>query len=362
MIRFCIAFIALAVLVQSAFGQEPEVEKDWRDHVIPVNVRSFDFQTVPKGATPVHQFVLRNPFHDPIHIVAVTSSCTCTTLDFDEEKSILKTYEEAIIAVRLRGDLFDGARNSTITVTLDKPGRTEIQFNVRGEIRSDLTISPTFIDFGNVELGQGRTRSLVVTYTGPNSQWRLVNAQLADAKDTDAQGADAQEENKFIHAEITAEPARVGVRVFRVNVSLDKDAPNGVLNTHLVLTSNDALHRREIPIPIRATVGPVINVRPPAVSLGILPAGERSPVREAILSGTQPFRVLKVESDNPAVEITSRNPPDALARMHMLSITYQNPTEGEGAPEDGIMRAVIRVTTDVPGLTPTFYATATVRE
>ena len=350
MIRFCIAFIALAVFVQSALGQEPEAEteteKDWRNHVIPAKARSFDFQTVPKGATPVHPFVLRNPFQEPIHIVAITSSCTCTTMDFDEEKSVLKTYEEAIIAVQLRGDRFDGSRNSTITVTLDKPHRTEIHLNVRGDIRSDLTISPTFIDFGNVELGGGRTRSLIVTYTGSNFQWRLVDAQC---------------ENKFVRAEVTNEPARVGAKTFRVNVSLDKEAPSGTINTQLILISNDAQHRREIPISIRATVGTVITVRPPALSLGVLPPGARSPVREAVLSGTQPFRITKVECDNPAVEITPRNPPDMQSRLHMLSITYRNPVAGDGAPEDGIMRAIIRVTTDVPCLTPTFYVTATVR-
>jgi len=349
MIRTCIAFVALAVLVQSAFGQEPEkeTEKDWRDHIIPVKARSFDYQTVPKGATPVHQFVLRNPFQEPIHIVAVTSSCTCTAIDFDEEKSVLKTYEDVVIAVKLQGDRFDGLRNSTITVSLDKPNRTEIHLNVRGEIRNDLNISPTFLDFGNVELGQGRTRSLIVTYTGSNAAWRLVEVQC---------------ENKFIRAEITAEPARVGVKTFRVNVTLDKEAPNGPINTHLMLVSNDALNRREIPISIRATVGTVVTVRPPAVSLGVLPAGERSSAKEAVLSGTQPFRITKVASDNPAIEVASRNPPDVQSRMHMVSIVYKNPTTGEGAPEDGIMRAVIRVTTDVPGLSPTFYVTATVQE
>ena len=345
MIRVCMMFI-LAVLVQTAFGQEPEAERDWRDHVIPAKAREFDFQTVPRGGIPEHRFVLRNPFHEPIHIVAVTSSCTCTTLDFDEEKSVLKTYEEAVIAVQLRGDRFDGPRNSTITVSLDKPYRTEIHLQVRGEIRNDLNISPTFIEFGNVELERGSTRSLIITYTGPNAQWRLVEAQC---------------ENKFIHAEITAEPARVGMRVFRVNVSLDKDAPNGTINTHLVLTSNDALHRRQIPIPIRATVGTVISVRPPAVSLGVLPSGERSPVREAVLSGTRPFRITKIESDNPAVEITSRFPSETQSRLHILSISYRNPVEGEGAPDNGIMRALVRVTTDVPDLIPTFYIAATVR-
>ena len=350
MTRFCFAcisfvFFALVIVARAATGQESETEVDWREHIIPIEARSFDYKTVPRGATPEHRFVLRNPFPEPIHIGVITSGCVCTTIDFDEEKSILQTDDEAVIAVRLRGDMFDGQRNSTITVALDKPNRTEIQLHVHGEIRGDLNISPNFIDFGNVDLGKGHSRSLTVTYTGPNAQWRLVEVQC---------------ENEFIRAEITRDPARVGVRVFRVNVVLDKNVPNGTINTPLILVSNDALNRRKIPIPIRATVGTVIRVSPPALSLGILPPGEQSAVRDAILLGTQPFRITKVESDNPAVEIVSKNPADAPLRLHSLSVSYRNPMIGEGAPQNGIMRTTVRVTTDIPGLTPTFYVTASV--
>jgi len=345
MTRICFAFFFLAISLQTVAGQE--TEGDWRDHIIPPKARTFDYKTVPKGMISEHQFVLHNPFQEPIHIGGITSSCVCTTIDFDETKSILKTYDEVVVTVQLRGDMFDGLRNSTITVALDKPARTEIQLNIRGEIRSDLNLSPTFIDFGNVELNKGATRSLIVTYTGSNAQWQLVAAQCED---------------KFIRAEITPQPARVGVKAFRVSVSLDKDAPNGTLNTHLLLTSNDALQRREIPVPIRATVGTVIRVSPPALSLGVLPPGAQSPAREAMLLGTQPFRITKVESDNPAMSVTSRHPPEALLRMHWLSVSYQNPMEGDGAPKDGIMRSAIHVTTDIPGLTPTFYVTASVQE
>ena len=350
MTRICFALIALAIplaiSVQAVAGQEPEVEVDWRQHIIPIEARTFDYKTVPRGSAPEHRFILRNPFKESIHIDAVTTSCTCTTVDFDEEKTILQTYEEAIITVRLRGDMFEGPRNSTITVSIDKPIRTEIQLHVRGEIRSDLNISPNFIDFGNIELGRGHSRTLTVTYTGPNTQWRLVDVQC---------------ENEFIRAEITSEPARVGMRVFRVNVSLDRAAPNGTINSHLVLISNDALNRREIPIPIRATVGAVIRVSPPALSLGILSPGEGSQVRDAILLGTQPFRITKIESDNPALEVTSKNPPEAELRLHSLSISYRNPADGEGAPQEGIMRAIVQVTTNIPGLTPMFFVTASVR-
>jgi len=350
MARICftstsLAAVILVILIQAAVGQEPDA--DWRNHIIPVEERSFNYKTVPRGASPEHLFILRNPFQEAIHIGRITSSCTCTTIDFDEEKSILQTYEEVAIAVRLRGDMFEGSRNSTITVPIEKPSRAEIQLNVRGEIRGDLNISPNFIDFRNIELGRGQSRTLIVTYTGSNTQWRLIDAQC---------------ENEFIHAEITNEPARVGAKIFRVNVFLDRAAPNGTINSHLILTSNDPLNRQEIPIPIRATVGTVIRVSPPALSLGVLSPGERSPARDAVLLGTSPFRIMKIESDNPALEVVARNPSDAQSRLHSLSISYQNPTEGEGIPEDGILQTIVRITTDIPGLTSTFYVTASIRK
>ena len=344
MTRTYFAFIPLVFLVQAAIGQEPKA--DWRDHIIPVEARSFDFKTVPKGAISVHQFVLQNPFQEPIHIGAITSSCICTTIDFDETKSVLQTYETVDVTVRLRGDMFDGPRNSTITVTLDQPSRTEIQLHIRGEIRSDLNISPTFIDFRDVELGKGASRPLIITYTGSNTQWRLVDGSC---------------ENKFIRAEITNAPALVGRKEFRVSVSLDKNAPNGTINSHLILISNDALDRQEIPIPVRATVGTVIRVTPSATSLGILSPGERSPIKDAVLRGTKPFRIVKIESDNPAVEVTPKNSLDTQSLIHLLSVSYRNPTVGGGAPENGTMRSVVKVTTDIPGLIPTFFVTATVQ-
>ena len=349
MTRIFFSLIAVALCVQIAVGQETET--DWRLLVISEKERLFDFKTVARGSTPEHQFILKNPLQETLRISAVTESCTCTKVDFDEEKTALKTYEELVVTVRLLGDRFEGQRSSTITVFIDQPVSTEIQLNVQGDIRSDLNITPrNFLDFGNVEIERGQTRTLTVTYTGNNTQWRLVDTKC---------------ENEFIRAEITSDPAqtRVGTRVFRVNVFLDKSAPHGTINTHLILISNDAGSRREIPIPIRATVGTVIRVVPPALALGILSPGEPSSARTAHLLSTRPFRIVKIECDNPAIEIALNDlGRDTVSRTYPLAISYRNPVEGEGAPEDGVMRATIRVTTDAPGLTTTFYVTATVKE
>jgi hypothetical protein len=343
---FSILLVA-TLLVQTTFGQETET--DWRLHVISAKERTFDFKTVAKGAVPEHRFVLRNPLVEPIHIGGITSSCTCTTLRYDEKKTVLNTYEEFVITVRFRGDLFSGPKNATISVALDKPNEV-IQLDVRGEIRSDLKTSPPgFIDFGNVELGKESSRELTVTYEGNNSRWQLV---------------DTKSENEFVSAVITPDFSRVGIKIFKIKITLDKDAPNGIINTHLVLMSNDAGSRREIPIPIRATVGTVVTATPPNLLLGVLSPGESSPTKNVMLRGTKPFRITKIECDNPAVDILPKIASDTAANIiHQILVSYQNPVESAGSPtEDGTMRAEIRITTDVPDLVLTFHATASVRK
>jgi len=338
------AFIAAMFLVQTAFGQSAET--DWLQHVIPAKERSFDFKTVAKGAVPEYRFVLKNPLQEPMRIASVTSSCTCTTLDFDQEKFTRQTYETFEITAQLRGDRYEGQRNSTITVAIDQPYRAEIHLNIRGEIRTDLKITPHFIDFGNVAPETGQSRTLTVTYSGSNSQWRIVDVRC---------------DNEFIRADnITMDFSTMSQKTFKVNVSLDKLAPHGMIREHLFLITNDTASRREIPIDIRATVGTVIRVSPPTVFLGTLPPGKPSPKKLVILTGTMPFRITKIECDNPAVEIAWEKDDNAVPRgQYMLPLSYQNPGQGEGAPKsDGTMLAAIRVTTNIPDLVSEFYVTS----
>ena len=344
MTRIGFALIIVAFCTLAFAGEEDE--RDWKEHVIPAKERMFDFKTVAKGAVPEYQFVLKNPLQDPMHIGGITSSCKCTDIHFDETKTVLKTYEEFILTVRLRGDQYEGQRNATITVVIDKPVRSELQLNIRGEIRTDLKITPkNSIEFGTVDLGKGKKQQLTVTYTGPNTQWRIVDAKC---------------ENKFIRIGDLTSEYFVGKKEFKVDVFLDKSVPQGNFNALLTLISNDTESRREIPIFIRAAVGTVIRITPPSAYLGTLSPGEPSLQKDVLVVGTKPFRITKVECDNPAIDISLKidvkEPPQTFYR---LPIVYKNPLEGAGAPIEENMLATIRITTDVPDLAPlTFYATA----
>jgi len=347
MTRISFTVLVAVILMPAVAGQASET--DWLQHVIPAKERSFDFQTVAKGGIPEHQFVLKNPLQEPLRIANVTSSCTCTTVDFDTEKSVLQTYEEFIITARLRGDMFDGQRNATLSVVIDKPNRAEIQLNVRGKIRTDLKVSPNFIDFGNVEPEKEPSRTLTLTYTGSNSQWRIIDVRC---------------NNEFIRTDMIHDSASIGQKVFKVKVSLEPSTPHGSMNSYLFLITNDATGYREIPILIRATVGTVISVSPPTLFLGSLPPGEPSPGKLVVVSGTKPFRITKIECDNPEVEIAWAMDESVPPKVRsMIPILYRNPVEGEGSPKDGIMLAAVQITTDIPGLPPTtFYVTMSVQK
>ena len=101
------------------------------------------------------------------------------------------------------------------------------------------------------------------------------------------------------------------------------------------------------------------------MSFGILSPGEPSLPKNALIRGTNLFRIVKIECNNPAIEIAPKIdsgvplPPNIL---HQILLTYRNPAQGPGSPVEGEMRTEVRVTTDIPGLVPTFSATATVVE
>jgi hypothetical protein len=124
---------------------------------------------------------------------------------------------------------------------------------------------------------------------------------------------------------------------------------------HLFLITNDPEGRREIPILVQGTVGTVISVTPETVFFGYLKPGEESLLNSVIIRGTQPFRIKQFLCDNPKVEIKYEpKEGDPAKLIYKIPIRYTNPTEGEGAPTDGRMRAEVKVETDIPELTPIF--------
>ncbi|MDR1963243.1 MAG: DUF1573 domain-containing protein [Planctomycetaceae bacterium] len=323
-------------------------DPSWTQLMIKNEDRFFDFKTVAKGVHAEHRFVLKNPWTEPVHIASVSSSCSCTSPYVLDGKDEIQTYEETAIVARFRTDLYEGLKNATITVVIDRPSRAEFQLNVRGEIRSDISIEPNLVKLENIKEGEEATRTLNIVYTGSNSAWKIV---------------DFKSQNEHLTGKILEFQPTFGKMTAKIQVVLDNKAPRGDFIDRLFLVTNDQESRREIPVIVQGTVGTVITITPQTVFLGYLKPGEESSVKSVIVRGTQPFRIKKLLCDNPKVEINYTPPNDSPPRIiHKIPIRYTNPSEGEGSPIDGKMRAEIKIETDIPDLTPAFHVTMAIKK
>ncbi|MDR0706140.1 MAG: DUF1573 domain-containing protein [Planctomycetaceae bacterium] len=322
-------------------------EPSWTQNMIKNDDRFFDFKTVAKGVHAEHRFVLKNPFTEPVHIASVTSSCLCTSPYILDGKDEIQTYEETAIVARFRTDLYEGLKNATLTVFIDRPYRAEFQLNVRGEIREDISIEPNLVKLDNIKENEEVTRILNVVYSGPNSAWKII---------------DFKSNNEHLSGKILEFQPTFRKITAKIQISLDDKMPRGHFMDRLFLITNDHESRREIPIIIQGTVGTVINITPKTVFLGYLKSGEESAVKSVIIRGTRPFRIKNILCDNPKVEINYTAQEDRPPKIiYKIPIRYTNPSEGEGSPTDGKMRAEIKVETDIPDLTPTFYVTTAIK-
>ena len=91
--------------------------QDWARKMF--ETTNHDFGSVARGAKAEHEFVLKNIYLEDVHIVAVRSSCGCTTPRIAKEW--LKTYEQGAIIAHYNTGSFLGRKGATLSVTIDKP-------------------------------------------------------------------------------------------------------------------------------------------------------------------------------------------------------------------------------------------------
>jgi hypothetical protein len=315
--------------------------EDWTEYVIAKSERQHDFKSVPSGMYSEYKFILSNPFQEVLHIANVSSSCTCTSAFVLDGKDTLQTYDKTAIVARLRSvDNTAGQKNATITVHIDKPFSALVQLNTHAWIRSDIAFSLSELRFESVESGTEKTRTLTVNYTGRNSAWRIV-----DVKST----------NSHIEPRIESTQVAPNQITTTIKVKLNADAPDGEFMDRLVLVSNEAEERRELPVVMRGRVGDIISVAPETVFFGYLKAGEPSTMKSVLLKGSRPFKITKFICDNPAVQTTTELDANLPAKqIHLLTLRYTNPKTGEGKPVNGKMEATVKLETDLNNLTPKF--------
>lgn len=284
-------------IVVLLFAALPATADDWAKKMF--SQTSHDFRTVGRGAKAEYYFEFTNPYKEDVRVASVSTSCGCTTPTVTQK--LVKSRETAAVIAKLNTDTHIGDKSAVITVIFDRPYYSEVQLQVRGHIRTDVTFSPTEVNFGEITIGQSKQQDVVVTHTGAaNWEIRDVRSHCADL------------------AVVLGPQERFpgGVR-YRMRVSTRGELPAGDIRELLTLVTNDS-HFPTINMSVTGRVRPSLEVSPAALNLGNLKAGETVEKR-LVIRADQEFAIRNVTCEDPRFRF---DVPAGQKKLHFVKVFF----------------------------------------
>nr|WP_146409500.1 DUF1573 domain-containing protein [Allorhodopirellula heiligendammensis] len=292
-----------------------------------------DFRTVGRGTTAQHYFKFQNLYEETVHVAAVRSSCGCTTPTVS--KDTVATHDTASVVATFNTSTFIGSKAATITVVFDQPFYAEVQLQVRGVIRTDITFDPAEMDFGEAKSGESKTRSIKITHRG-TPEWRIqdVRSHCSD-----------------LAVKLSAPQIQPGVVEYDMQVRMKESMAEGDIHEQLTLVTNDSQFPT-IEMSVAGRVRPTVSVSPAAVSLGTTSSGETMSKR-LLVRADEPFAIQEVRC---ADKRFSFEIPEGKKKIQFVQMKF---TAGDAPAR---IAQKIEIVTDLPGeKTAECVATGTVR-
>jgi hypothetical protein len=321
-----------AVLLAAAVAS-PCFAQQWAEKMF--DAKRHDFGTIARSAKAEYEFTFKNIYVEDVHIASARPSCGCTSVRLKGDRSTYKTYETGAVIAHINSDKFLVTKGATITVTIDRPFRAEVQLQVSAYIRSDVVLDPGSVEFGTVDQGTPAEQTIEVSIPANRS------LQITEVKSN----------SPYLQASLSQARRDWQETSYQLKVRLDPRTPPGYVNDHLMLVTND-YRRTQIPVPVEGSVLPAIAVSPNWLLFGVLEPGQKA-VRQVVVRGKTPFRItgMTAEGGGFAFDLKAAQEPK---RLHVVPVTF---VAGDQA---GKLTRRIHVETDRGGATADLYAQAVV--
>jgi hypothetical protein len=313
MLRFAGTIAALTVAAATTASAE-----QWADKMF--QQRTVDFGAVPRAAKIEHEFLVTNPYKQDVHIASVRSSCGCTQPRVLTET--IKPGETGKILAAFNTHAFTGQRGATVTVTIDRPEWAEVQLQVRGYIRTDVVLSPNYVNFGSVSEGAESEQKIAVNYAGRND-WKITGVKS---------------NSPYVTADVKETKRENGRVSYELDVKLADNAPKGYLNDELTLLTNDQ-RATKFPVKVEGRIVPELAVSPAALLLGSVQPGQEV-TKQIVVRAAEPFKIVDVRCSEQGV---SCQPSDEAKAVHLLPIKFTVPNK------PGKVECKIEIITDRAG-------------
>ena len=296
-------FCLFAFNACSAQGQE------WAEKMF--KVKSHDFETVAQGAKAEYVFEFENSYEEDLHVASVRTNCGCTT-PFVETETV-KTWETGRIRARFNTGSFIGDRKATITVVFDRPFPAEVQLQVKGSIRSDISFQPGAVDFGTVDQGNAKNLTVQVThYNDPN--WKIEDVLCLNT-------------NYAVSLkQLERNPQKVS---YELKVEIAGDYPVGAIRDELIIVSNNKQHPK-VNLAMQGEVLAPLSISPMSIDFGEVEAGQ--PVTKKIfVRASSNLEITDVKCPKNCLQVQSRK---VNENVSMISLTLNaDAAELDSLPE-----------------------------
>jgi hypothetical protein len=310
MSRFCL------VLLAGLTTAGPAAAATWADALFTELTK--DFGSVPHGPTLVHPFRLTNTTKAPLAIGTIRVSCGCVSAQ--ATKTFLRPGEEAAIVARMDTTRFTGTRRVTIFVQFDRPSYQEVRLWVQANSRSDLTVTPETLSFGQVKRGSAPTASVIISFSG-DADWRITGTRC---------------ESNYVQTRLTElrrQPAEVA---YRLTARLREDIPAGRWYADVWLKTNSS-SVPQVRVPLSVEVESALTVTPETVTFGKVKPGTEVE-RRVVVRGVKPFKIEKAEAGDEQLSVQdSATEPKAV---HVVTVKLK-------ATQAGDLSRTVRLVTDL---------------
>lgn len=299
------SLLLLAAVLPICLGPRDVNAQDWARSLF--KEYNHDFGNVARGSKVEHRFLIENRYEREVVIQSAVSSCGCTEVSLTRKR--LGPGESAELIARFNTRAFTGFKQATVTVRFVAPALAEVQLNVRGNIRSDVTFEPGAVDFGQMSQNGNKQQTVRVSKLG-NPNWQIV-----DVKST------------YPHVRVQlSRPARNRNSVgYQMLVRLTEDVPAGFVNGELYVVTEERGRRVEIPLSFSGKVVSPLQISPEILTFS--PSPGQAVKKKIIIKADEAFSITGVKSSDKSLRVI---PTSEQKKIHFVEAIYTAPeTPGE---------------------------------
>lgn len=246
-----------------------------------------DYGTIPKGQELVWDFTVKNEGKADLVIDQVKPSCGCTVANFDKS---IKPGATGKIGLKVETKAFSGPISKSATVTSNDPANPNMTIVIKAIVKPYVDVLP-----------QGYVRFSAIQGEPAMQNVTLVTEEKTPFK---VDKVDTPADKPWLTAKVVevADKDRIQGRgdnkQYKVEISLGKEAPVGLLNEKLVAHTNIE-KAQTIDITVSGLVRPLISVTPQQLNFGDVTVGAEPTTRNVIVAHNKEdkkdFKVTKVE-------------------------------------------------------------------